>query len=127
MTARLLATQRGEAHEQDERAAPTRTGNDPERLATALLVLFTLGTLDAVLTLAGLARGGIELNPLARALLARGPVTFVATRVVSQFGAMAVFRWLAPAAPRAARACVLGACAFFAAIDACSAFQLVLS
>jgi hypothetical protein len=71
------------------RRGPRRTA-DPQSiyvdrlgwgLASALLVIFVFHILDAVFTLAHIARGGAELNPLMDFFLSRGPGAFLAAKL----------------------------------------------
>jgi hypothetical protein len=50
-------------------------------LASVLLAIFVFQILDAFLTLAHLARGGAELNPLMAALIEKGTGAFVAGKL----------------------------------------------
>lgn len=95
------------------------------RLAAPILLLVLLGTLDVLLTLAGLHRGGHELNPYARWLLDAGIPALLAARVATLLLASLAFLWLAPSAPRAARACLATACLVFLMVDLFSLLQLV--
>lgn len=114
----------------DKQASPTLPVVDASvrsRLVAPVLLLFVLGTLDVPLTLDGLARGGVELNPLARSLLDHaGPAALMPARLALLGLATLAITRLAPAAPRAARACVLAGCAIFGAVDLLSLTQLVI-
>ncbi|MEA3200972.1 MAG: hypothetical protein QOE90_2400 [Thermoplasmata archaeon] len=110
-------------------SGPTAPATDPKavrsRLVVPLLNLIFAGILDALLTLVGIAQGGRELNPSAVWLLSRGPVAFVGARVATLALVGAGLLYLAPSAPRTARACVVALVLFFALVDAFSLFQLV--
>jgi hypothetical protein len=97
------------------------------RLVAPILLLFVLGTLDAFLTIMGLAHGGRELNPYARLLLARGTAALVATRLATLLAASITILLAAPKAPRTARACLHAALLVFLLVDAFSLLQLVMS
>jgi hypothetical protein len=135
--ARPYAPDFDEAQSKSGRAAPAHdTQASPispvvgasvrSRLVTPVLLLFLLGTLDVLLTLAGLARGGAELNPYARWLLHGGLAAFAVARFVTLAAVSLVIVWLAPAAQRTARACLASACLVFLLVDLFSLAQLVI-
>lgn len=138
--ARLFAPDSAEAHTTSGRTAPARddaashtilpvaSDSIRSRLVAPVLLLFTLGTLDVPLTLSGLAQGGIELNPIARRVIDHaGLDALMPFRLALLATATLALTRLAPAAPRAARICILSACAIFGAVDLLSLSQLVIS
>lgn len=136
--ARLYAPDSDETQSNRGRAAPAHDTqasldllvvDDPvrSRLVAPVLLLFVLGTLDVPLTLDGLARGGVELNPIARSLLDHtGPEILMPARLALLALATYAITRLAPAAPRAARACLAAGCVVFGGVDLLSLTQLVI-
>lgn len=125
-TARPIGGDFCEAQQASGHAAPTHTSEFVRsRLALPIFLFTILGTLDVPLTLAGLAQGGHELNPIARALLAHGPATLAGARAVTILATAYALAALEPSAPRTARACAFALVTLFALVDTLSILQLV--
>jgi len=118
--------QHDKAHTISGPTAPTFRETVRSRLVAPLLLLLLLALLDALLTLEGVSHGGHEVNPVGRWLLAHGAAVFVLARLVSILAGAALLAYLAPAAPRTARACILAALLVFASVDVFSILQLVI-
>lgn len=113
-----------EAQQSSGHAAPEPSVHSSLSLPTFLFTF--LGTLDVPLTLAGLAHGGHELNPLAQVLLAHGVAMFAGVRLVTLVVTSYLLVIFAPSAPRLARGCAMALVILFALVDLASLLQLVI-
>jgi len=108
-----------EAQQSSGPAAPESSVHSS--LSLPIFVFALLGTLDVPLTLAGLARGGVEL-----VLLAHGNAALALVRVGTLLLVGVVLATFAPSAPRVARACAWLLVLIFALADTASILQLVI-
>jgi hypothetical protein len=97
-------------------AKPVHTCPSGAKLYLSTAVLLTIGTIDLLATLAWLALGMKEGNPIFKATWEAGPLAFVALKLAFLFGPILILEYARKQAPKSAEQGTWLAVAAYAAL-----------